>query len=135
MAGAAAGAAKSVGSDIASMAGGSLGKVGGFFGSLFKTFLPGFANGGYMDGPSIVGENGPELFNPSVSGHIIPNYKLTRATGGDMHINVDATGSTDPAQTQAAVMRGIAAAAPHIIAASVSAGQARNARLPSSRRN
>ena len=130
------GATKSAGSTLAWMAGGSLGKVGGFFGSLFKTLLPGFANGGYVDGPAIVGENGPELFNPSVSGHIIPNYKLTSGGSmGDMHINVDATGSTDPAQTQAAVMRGIAAAAPGIIAASVAANQARNARLPSSRRN
>jgi lambda family phage tail tape measure protein len=135
MAAGAAGAAKSIGSDVASMAGGSLGKFGGFVGSMLKAVLPGLADGGYINGPAIVGEHGPELFNPSVSGHIIPNFKMSRAAGGDTLINVDATGSTDPAQTQAAVMRGIAAAAPHIIAASVSASQARNARLPSSRRN
>lgn len=52
------------------------------FGTAFKTLsgfgqgLPGRANGGPVSGgnPYIVGERGPELFLPQVSGSIIPNY-------------------------------------------------------------
>jgi len=40
------------------------------------------ANGGTITGPSIVGENGPELFIPGRSGAIIPNNNLADAMGG-----------------------------------------------------
>jgi len=57
--------------------------------------LPGFANGGRppVGRPSIVGERGPELFTPSVSGTITPNHELG---GGSTNIvvNVDASGSS-----------------------------------------
>jgi lambda family phage tail tape measure protein len=41
-----------------------------------------FASGGTITGPSIVGENGPELFIPGRSGAIIPNNNLSDAIGG-----------------------------------------------------
>jgi len=59
--------------------------------SLFKG-LPRFADGGSISGgkPAIVGERGPELFMPGRSGSIIPNNAL----GGNITVNVDATGTT-----------------------------------------
>jgi hypothetical protein len=38
--------------------------------------IPGFASGGpiHAGQPAVVGENGPELFKPDVSGHIVPNH-------------------------------------------------------------
>lgn len=41
-----------------------------------------FASGGTITGPSIVGENGPELFIPGRSGAIIPNNNLSDVMGG-----------------------------------------------------
>lgn len=40
------------------------------------------ATGGTIDGPTIVGENGPELFIPGRSGSVIPNNTLASAMGG-----------------------------------------------------
>jgi len=56
--------------------------------------LPGFANGGRppVGKPSIVGERGPELFTPSVSGTITPNHVLGGST--NVVVNVDASGSS-----------------------------------------
>ncbi len=58
--------------------------------SLFKG-LPRFADGGSISGgkPAIVGERGPELFMPGRSGSIVPNNAL----GGNITVNVDATGT------------------------------------------
>lgn len=41
-----------------------------------------FAAGGTITGPSIVGENGPELFIPNGSGTIIPNQRMNDYGGG-----------------------------------------------------
>jgi len=91
-------------------AAGIAGRIGGFIGNFFGggggldsvPFIPslggaGFANGGRppVGKASIVGERGPELFVPSVSGTIIPNNKLG---GGDsitnvITVNVDAANS------------------------------------------
>lgn len=38
-----------------------------------KKQYPGMASGGNIDGPTIIGENGPELFVPRQSGTVIPN--------------------------------------------------------------
>jgi len=57
--------------DITSTAGGTT----TFFG-------PPRATGGYMDRPSIVGENGPELFIPNRAGTVIPNGQLSGMMGG-----------------------------------------------------
>jgi phage-related minor tail protein len=74
--------------------GGVAGLAGGLFGSGFTntasgaatgtlTSLFGFASGGRppTGQPSLVGENGPELFIPDTSGTIVPNG----AMGGNLH--------------------------------------------------
>jgi hypothetical protein len=75
---------------------------GGSFIQLFlgsaMNILPHFAGGGDIlaNHPSIVGENGPELFTPGASGRISPNNQLWG--GGDVHHhwNIDARGANDP---------------------------------------
>lgn len=56
-------------------------------GDLFD-MLPGFAEGGRLTGPSIVGEKGPEVFVPDVGGKVIPNDQL----GGNTYY-IDARGA------------------------------------------
>jgi hypothetical protein len=134
-----AGAAGKAAGAIAGAVGGATtaatSKVGSVFGSMLSSILPMLADGGFMNGPAIVGENGPELFNPSVPGQIIPNYKLNTGSGsGDIHFHpgaIDARGSSDPAAVEAAVQRGIRAAAPHIMAGSVHANRETQKRRPS----
>jgi len=55
---------------------GAIGGGGGLFGAIGSLF--GFANGGTppLNKPSIVGEQGPELFVPRSAGTVIPNDKL-----------------------------------------------------------
>ena len=57
--------------------------------------------------PSIVGENGPELFVPSRSGTIIPNNQLTSAlsanSGGGITYNGPYIGQMSAIDTQSAV--------------------------------
>jgi len=71
--------------------GGIFGFLGGIFGGK-KT--PGKAAGGPVSGGKsyIVGEKGPELFSPSVSGMITPNHALGGST--NIVVNVDASGSS-----------------------------------------
>ena len=61
--------------------------TGGILGSIFK------AEGGPVKrgGSFIVGERGPELFTPGVSGMITPNHALGGST--NVVVNVDASGS------------------------------------------
>lgn len=82
------------------------GKVGGVLSGLLG-LLPHFASGGPISSnmPSIVGENGPELFTPSTSGTIAPNGSF--GGGGDVHFHVDARGATDPAAVRFQVMQGM----------------------------
>ena len=67
--------------------------VFGGAGGIFRN-LPTFAAGGRppVGRPSIVGERGPELFTPSVSGTITPNHALGGST--NVVVNVDASGSS-----------------------------------------
>jgi hypothetical protein len=119
------------GKSLGGIAASSTSKLGGVFGGLLKSIIPYMASGGYMDGPAIIGENGPELFNPGVSGYVTPNHKLGSAFSGDTHNwSIDARGPNDPAQTEAAVQRGIAAATPRIIAGSVQANREVKLRRP-----
>jgi|TARA_R100000081_G_scaffold19428_1_gene8177 tape measure domain-containing protein len=69
---------------------GTLTKGSGIMGSIFGGFM---ANGGTtMAGKSyIVGEKGPELFTPGVSGTVTPNNALG---GSNIVVNVDASGSS-----------------------------------------
>jgi len=55
--------------------------VGSTAGGAGAVAFPVFANGGTITGPSIVGENGPELFVPGRSGAIIPNRNLDEYGG------------------------------------------------------
>lgn len=114
------------GSDDDSGGSGFLSKLGGFF--------SGRAVGGNVDANStyLVGERGPELLTMgSKSGRVTPNGQI----GGNSHsYTIDARGSQDPAAVEAAVARGIAAAAPHIIAGSVSAVNEKNSRIALSSR-
>ena len=66
--------------------GGSI--TGGLLGSIFK------AEGGPVKGGGsyIVGERGPELFTPGVSGNITPNHAMGGLT--NIVVNVDASGSS-----------------------------------------
>ena len=66
--------------------GGSI--TGGLLGSIFK------ADGGPVKagGSYIVGERGPEMFSPGVSGMITPNHAL--GSGTNVVVNVDASGSS-----------------------------------------
>jgi hypothetical protein len=56
-----------------------------------------FAAGGWPDVgmPSLIGENGPELFVPSVPGQIIPNDDLRGVRGGGMTVIVQVSGVMD----------------------------------------
>ena len=66
--------------------GGSI--TGGLLGAIFK------ADGGPVKGGGsyIVGERGPELFTPGVSGNITPNHAMGGST--NIVVNVDASGSS-----------------------------------------
>jgi len=52
------------------------------FSSFFSSMFGGKATGGMIDGPKVVGENGPELFIPQSSGTIIPNQQLSSSFSG-----------------------------------------------------
>ena len=77
------------------------GMSGSLVGNSASSFLDGVANplgGMFASGgrppvgrPSIVGERGPELFTPGVSGTITPNHALGGST--TVVVNVDASGS------------------------------------------
>jgi hypothetical protein len=56
--------------------------------------VPGLANGGMAKGGKsyLVGERGPELFTPGVSGMVTPNHAL--GGGTTVVVNVDASGSS-----------------------------------------
>lgn len=97
--------------------------------------LPFLATGGDFTNGAVVGENGPEILTGS--GKITSNRNLRSmlGSGNSGHtINIDASGSTDPAQTRVQVMRGIQAAAPHIAASTINAQREQNLRKPPSAR-
>jgi lambda family phage tail tape measure protein len=78
---------------ISSMFGGMGGLFGGIGGpqqvSAVTSYVgPAFADGGSppVGIPSLVGENGPELFVPNRSGTIIPNNQLNSALGGTTNV-------------------------------------------------
>ena len=57
------------------------------------SFLFGKAGGGTISGPTLVGERGPEIFNPGGSGTILPMSRV--GGGGGVTYNIDARGA-DP---------------------------------------
>lgn len=70
--------------------GGDKGSGSGIFGAIADIFR---ANGGPVKGGRsyIVGERGPEVFTPGVSGGITPNHAMG---GANVTVNVDASGSS-----------------------------------------
>lgn len=108
---------------VFNIGGAALGGAGGFdlagslaSGGSVPMSLLGFAGGGRppMGRPSIVGEQGPELFVPDTPGTIVPNGAF-----GGPQIFIDARNANDPVAVEQAVARGIARAAPHLVNASV----------------
>ncbi|HXP07577.1 MAG TPA: hypothetical protein VN828_03735, partial [Acidobacteriaceae bacterium] len=91
--------------------GGALGHIPGVGSGAIPNFLtsllPHFANGGdYLaNSPMVVGEYGPEILTPRVAGTVTPNSQI--GGSNDLHINVDARGSNDPASIHAAVSRAV----------------------------
>ena len=71
--------------------------VQGISGAISSIFGGGRAAGGPVNAGTtyLVGEKGPELFTPSNSGNIIPNNRLSAASGGNT-ININVTGAMDP---------------------------------------
>jgi hypothetical protein len=70
----------------------STGSAGSIMGDLFGGKVKGNAAGGYVDSPSIVGENGAELFIPSTPGTVIPNgswQQMAAAGSGGSGITVN----------------------------------------------
>jgi lambda family phage tail tape measure protein len=61
-------------------------EVTNYVGGTTTFFGPPRATGGYMDRPSIVGENGPELFIPSRAGTVIPNGQLSGMMGNQPQV-------------------------------------------------
>ena len=87
--------------------GGMFGGGGGggdFLGQLWNwgKGLLGFANGGTppVNRPSIVGEQGPELFVPKSSGTVVPNHALNTGTGEApvINFNINAISTKDGVQ-------------------------------------
>jgi hypothetical protein len=119
--------------------GGAAGGVASGAGGIFSHLLGGLFQGAFASGgdvvagrPALVGEHGPELFMPGSAGTIIPNHKLS-SSGHTTHIAIDARGSTDPAQTEAAVHRAVRQYIPSIVATTRMAVAEDKRRSPSSR--
>ena len=98
---------------------GSLGGAaggGGLFGSLFKGLFSGFrADGGSVMGGRayVVGERGPELFQPNGGGMIIPNGGNASSSGSSPTINIHLAGANGDATIQRMVMQGVQAGLGH----------------------
>jgi lambda family phage tail tape measure protein len=63
------------------------------------------ASGGYIDRPSLVGENGPELFVPRMPGTIIPQgswQQMANAGGGGLTVNGNYIANMSAIDTQSA---------------------------------
>lgn len=74
--------------------GGGGGGLGGFFSGLFGSLFPGRATGGPV-APGrayMVGERGPELFVPAVSGRVLPSGTQPPARVVNIAVNVTAPG-------------------------------------------
>ena len=84
------------------------GNIGGgsITGGLLGAIFPGKANGGPVKGGGsyIVGERGPEMFSPGVSGMITPNHALGGST--NVVVNVDAANTTAQGDNGQAEMLG-----------------------------
>lgn len=82
---------------------------GSLFDSVAEIFGPGVigrsATGGNIDGPRLVGENGPELFIPKTPGAIVPNgaWQGQMSSGGGTTINGPYIASMNAIDTQSGI--------------------------------
>jgi lambda family phage tail tape measure protein len=67
------------------------GSAGNIFGDLFGSGGKKAASGGYIDAPTLVGENGAELFIPSTPGTVIPNgsWQQMAAAGSNSGMTIN----------------------------------------------
>lgn len=81
--------------------------VKGVSGVLNNVFGGGRASGGAVSAGTtyLVGERGPELFTPNVSGGITPNNKMSG--GGGTTINLNVTGAIDPEGTARTIINAL----------------------------
>lgn len=72
--------------------------VSGISGLIDRVFGGGRAAGGPVNAGTtyLVGEKGPELFTPGVSGGIIPNNKISGGSGNGSVFNITVNGALDP---------------------------------------
>jgi hypothetical protein len=113
--------------------GGWFSKFLGFGSHMASSFAGHLAGGGDVKAGYMydVGEMGRERFVPTQNGRIVPNNKL----GGDSHTyHIDASGSSNPAATEAAVHRAMQKALPHSVAASVQTQHQQKLRSPAGAR-
>lgn len=78
---------------------------GGIRETLGMPSLPKKAAGGYVDRPTIVGENGAELFIPRTPGTIIPNgswQQMANSSGGGLTVNGNYIANMSAIDTQSA---------------------------------
>lgn len=118
---------KPLAESIASSLGGGGGLGGLLSGIVSSVFGGARASGGPVTGGKayLVGERGPELFVPKVSGAIAPNNAL----GGGVTVNIDARGAGDPAAVRLAARQAVLEAAPALVGLS-SASTRRDAARP-----
>lgn len=72
--------------------------VSGISGLIDRVFGGGRAAGGPVNAGTtyLVGEKGPELFTPGISGNIIPNNKISGGSGNGSVFNITVNGAIDP---------------------------------------
>lgn len=72
--------------------------VSGISGLIDRVFGGGRASGGPVNAGTtyLVGEKGPELFTPGISGNIIPNNKISGGSGNGSVFNITVNGALDP---------------------------------------
>lgn len=82
--------------------------VKGISGLISSAFGGGKAAGGAVSAGTqyLVGERGPELFTPGVSGSITPNNKISGG-GGNTTINLNVTGAIDPEGTARSIINAL----------------------------
>jgi hypothetical protein len=104
---------------FASIFGGAAGS-GGLIGGGLKSLFSGFkADGGPVMGGKayVVGERGPELFQPNGGGSIVPNVGGSSGGGAQQHININLAGANGDAAIMRAVQQGVSAGLGHFSSA------------------
>lgn len=107
---------------------------GGGIAGVDTTNIPGLAGGGTFSPnmPILVGENGPEIMTPGVSGSITPLKPGGSSSGGGggatVNNYINASNAQSPAEVEQRINLAIAKARPGIVRDAVKAGQDQNKR-------